>query len=448
MLLISGGYLLLLAIAGYIINYVGGAWGNVISIAFVILGGSVLAALLITERLRKEVKVFITKHFFANKYDYRVEWFKLIEQLERGEDSNCYRTATHIICSSLSIQQGALIKKSSQGHYQVIYQQNFALQQANLLFLTEVDPFCQQHGWIIDVREFVMVEKSYPDLNLNTQLCKQQKVDIIVPIFMNKTVYGFFLLALPEEKGLLNWEDRDLLFSITKQLSNYLSLNEAKDRLAESKQFDAFNQMSAFLVHDLKNIQAQLALINGNAKRHKDNPAFIADVFETVESATYRLDKVLMQLRNKQVAQSTNNTIDVKKLIDKVVKQRNTQLPKVIANTDVDISISINEEMLASVLNHLLQNSQEATLDDGWVNITAVLSNNTLCIDIIDNGCGMSESFIVNRLFKPFDTTKGNAGMGIGVYEAKQFIEGVNGTMNVVSEENEGSQFKIVIPCE
>jgi putative PEP-CTERM system histidine kinase len=225
-------------------------------------------------------------------------------------------------------------------------------------------------------------------------------------------------------------------------------LNEAKDRLAESKQFDAFNQMSAFLVHDLKNIQAQLALINGNAKRHKDNPAFIADVFETVESATYRLDKVLMQLRNKQVAQSTNNTIDVKKLIDKVVKQRNTQLPKVIANTDVDISISINEEMLASVLNHLLQNSQEATLDDGWVNITAVLSNNTLCIDIIDNGCGMSESFIVNRLFKPFDTTKGNAGMGIGVYEAKQFIEGVNGTMNVVSEENEGSQFKIVIPCE
>jgi putative PEP-CTERM system histidine kinase len=293
-----------------------------------------------------------------------------------------------------------------------------------------------------------MVEKSYPDLNLNTQLCKQQKVDIIVPIFMNKTVYGFFLLALPEEKGLLNWEDRDLLFSITKQLSNYLSLNEAKDRLAESKQFDAFNQMSAFLVHDLKNIQAQLALINGNAKRHKDNPAFIADVFETVESATYRLDKVLMQLRNKQVAQSTNNTIDVKKLIDKVVKQRNTQLPKVIANTDVDISISINEEMLASVLNHLLQNSQEATLDDGWVNITAVLSNNTLCIDIIDNGCGMSESFIVNRLFKPFDTTKGNAGMGIGVYEAKQFIEGVNGTMNVVSEENEGSQFKIVIPCE
>lgn len=448
MLLISGGYLLLLSIAGYIINYMGGAWGNVISIAFVILGGTVLAALLITERLRKEVKVFITKHFFANKYDYRVEWLKSIEQLEIGENNNCYHTATHIICSSLNTQQGALIKKHSQGYYQAIYQQNFALQQTDLSFLADVDEFCQQKGWIIDVREFVKVEDSYPGLTVNTQLCQQQKIDIIVPIFINKMVYGFFLLALPDEQGLLNWEDRDLLFSITKQLSNYLSLNEANDRLAESKQFDAFNQMSAFLVHDLKNIQAQLALINSNAKRHKDNPAFIEDVFETVESATYRLDKVLMQLRNKQVAETSKHNVDVEKLIANVVKQRNIQLPNVISNVDVKKLISINEETFSSVLNHLLQNSQEATLDDGWVKITAKLSNNALYIDILDNGCGMSEEFVANRLFKPFDTTKGNAGMGIGVYEAKQFIEGLKGTLKVISEENQGSQFKIVIPCE
>ena len=448
MLLISGGYLLLLSIAGYIINYLGGAWGNVISIAFVILGGYVLAALLITERLRKEVKVFITKHFFANKYDYRVEWLKSIEQLEIGKNDNCYHTATHIICSWLNIQQGALIRKHSQGYYHAIYQQNFAFEQTDLFFLGEVDDFCQQQGWIIDVREFARVEKSYPNLSLDAQLCEQQNIDIIVPIFMNKVVYGFFLLALPEGQTLLNWEDRDLLFSITKQLSNYLSLNEANEKLAESKQFDAFNQMSAFLVHDLKNIQAQLALINSNAKRHKDNPAFIDDVFETVESATSRLDKLLIQLRNKQAAQSTKNNVDVKNLIDKVVKQRNIQLPKVISNIDVDTLISINEEVLSTVLNHLLQNSQEATADDGWVKITAEFSENKLYINIVDNGCGMSATFIAERLFKPFDTTKGNAGMGIGVYEAKQFIEGVNGSIKVFSKENKGSQFKIVIPCE
>lgn len=448
MLLISGFYLLLLAIAGYVINYFGGAWGDVISIAFIILGGSVLAALLITERLRSEVKVFITKHFFANKYDYRVEWLKSIEQLEIGENDDCYHTATHIICSSLNIHQGALIKKLSPSQYQPIYQQNFQLEQNELHFLVAVDQFCQQHGWIIDIRELVMVEKSYPGLVLDARACEQKNIDIIIPIFMNKSVYGFFLLALPEEQGVLNWEDRDLLFSISKQLSNYLSLNEANDSLAESKQFDAFNRMSAFLVHDLKNIQAQLALINSNAKRHRDNPAFIDDVFETIDSATGRLDKVLAQLRNKQVVESKKKSIDVQTLIQRVVEQRNVQLPHISAQLAIDSVISIDEETLFSVLNHLLQNAQEATNESGWVKISAEKISNNLHLAIVDNGCGMSMDFIKNRLFKPFDTTKGNAGMGIGVYEAKQFVESIGGTMQVTSFEDEGSIFTLVIPCD
>ncbi|AAZ27644.1 XrtA/PEP-CTERM system histidine kinase PrsK [Colwellia psychrerythraea] len=447
MLLISGLYLLLLAIAGYVINYFGGAWGDVISIAFIILGGSVLAALLIAERLRREVKVFITKHFFANKYDYRVEWLKSIEQLEIGENDDCYHTATHIMCSSLNIHQGALIKKVTKNHYQAIYQQNFELEQSDLHFLIAVDQFCQQNGWIIDVRELAMVEDSYPGLVLDARACEQKNIDMIIPIFMNKVVYGFFLLALPEEQGELNWEDRDLLFSLSKQLSNYLSLNEANESLAESKQFDAFNRMSAFLVHDLKNIQAQLALVNSNAKRHRDNPAFIDDVFETIESATGRLDKVLTQLRNKQVVESTKKTIDVQALIETVIEQRNVQLPHISAQLAIDNMISIDEETFSSVLNHLLQNAQEATNESGWVKISAERICNNLHISIVDNGCGMSVYFIRNRLFKPFDTTKGNAGMGIGVYEAKQFVESIGGTMQVASFENEGSIFTLVIPC-
>jgi putative PEP-CTERM system histidine kinase len=448
MLLISGLYLLLLAIAGYAINYFGGTWGDVISIAFILLGGSVLAALLITESLRREVKVFITKHFFANKYDYRVEWLKSIEQLEIGENDDCYHTATHIICSSLNIHQGALIKKVTPSQYQPLYQQNFQLEQNELHFLVAVDQFCQQHGWIIDIRELAMVEESYPGLVLDARACAQKNIDIIIPIFMNKSVYGFFLLALPEEQGVLNWEDRDLLFSISKQLSNYLSLNEANESLAESKQFDAFNRMSAFLVHDLKNIQAQLALINSNAKRHRDNPAFIDDVFETIDSATGRLDKVLTQLRNKQVVESTKKSTDVQRLIERVVEQRNIQLPHISVQLAIDSMISIDEETFFSVLNHLLQNAQEATNENGWVKINAEIISNNLHIAIIDNGCGMSMDFIKNRLFKPFDTTKGNAGMGIGVYEAKQFVESIGGMMQVTSFENEGSIFTLVIPCD
>jgi signal transduction histidine kinase len=60
----------------------------------------------------------------------------------------------------------------------------------------------------------------------------------------------------------------------------------------------------------------------------------------------------------------------------------------------------------------------------------------------------MSTEFIKTRLFKPFDTTKGNAGMGIGVYEAKQFIESIAGTIKVTSRENQGSIFDIRLPIK
>mgnify|MGYP000499697300 CR=1 FL=1 len=448
MLMISGLYLLLLAFAGYVINYFGGAWGDVVSIAFVILGGTVLAALLVTEKLRREVKVFITKHFFANKYDYRIEWLKSIDQLSNSKSDNYYQAATQIICSTLNIEQGALISKASMGTYKLLYQQDLELENSQLHHLSVVDQYCQQHGWIIDVREYASIESSYPELALDIEFCRSQHIDIIIPIFKNEHVFGFFLLTLPKGRSLLNWEDRDLLFAISKQLSNYMSLNEANDRLAESKQFDAFHRMSAFLVHDLKNVQAQLGLINANAKRHRDNPAFIDDVFETIDSATERLDKVLNQLRNKQVAESAKKRVSVNQLMAQVAKQCNVASPQVTLEVSVEIEIVIEQETFYSVLNHLVQNAQEATADDGWVKIRAELIANNLHIAVLDNGCGMSDDFIKNRLFKPFDTTKGNAGMGIGVYEAKQFIESAGGTMQVTSFEDEGSIFHLTIPSE
>ena len=446
MLLISGLYLLILSVAGYVINYVGGAWGDVISIAFIVLGGTVLAALLITEKLRREVKVFITKHFFANKFDYRIEWLKSIDQLEIGSSDDYYHTAMNTICSTLDISKGAFVKKISRGNYKVVYQQYMPIEKHLLTKLLPVDDFCDKRGWIVDVREFSSVENSYPELVLDVDFCRQRHIDIIIPMFKNKAVFGFFLLAMPLERGYLNWEDRDLLFAQSKQLSNYLSLNEANEKLAESKQFDAFHRMSAFLVHDLKNVQAQLGLINSNAKRHRDNPAFIDDVFETIESATERLEKVLTQLRNKQVAESDKKRVSINQLIKKVVEQCNVRLPKVSVELTENITIITEEDTLYSVLNHLIQNAQEATKDSGWVKVRVSQLEGNLHIAVLDNGTGMTEDFIKHRLFKPFDTTKGNAGMGIGVYEAKQFVEGLGGTMQVTSFEDNGSIFHLSLP--
>lgn len=448
MLMIAGAYLLLMAFAGYVINYVGGEWGSLVSIGFLMLSGIVLFALLITESLRRRVKVFIAKNFFANKYEYRDEWLNLIEKIETTSGENHYQMATQIMMSKVDALGGAIIKRVTNQNYQQQYSHGIEINENIEEQLIKVGVFCQKQGWIVDVNEYEQSPNIYPELLLDVACCRLQNIQIIVPVFIGKAFYGLFVLANESKIKQLNWEDRDLLFAVSKQLGNFISLYEATDKLSESKQFDAFNRMSAFLVHDLKNVQAQLALITTNAEKHRNNPEFVDDVFETVESATERLGKVLSQLRKKHVEQSTNRQVELSTIIEKVVLQCNIKKPAVSFEHHGNCSTLIDHESFHSVIHHLIQNAQEATEKDGWVKVILAEKKRTISITIEDNGCGMSEEFMNTRLFKPFDTTKGNAGMGIGVFEAKQFFESMAGVIKVESTLGQGTKFTINLPTE
>lgn len=446
MLMIAGLYLLAMAVAGYLINYFGGEWGELVSFGFFILGSIVLAVLLITESVRRRVKVFISKHFFANKYEYREEWLELIGKIETATAENYYQMSLKIMMSKVDATGGVILKATGNNRFVVAHSDGIELDESFNKDLELLGNFTKRQGWIIDINEYSQNPLSYPGLFIQPKIWHAVGVNILVPILIGKDFYGFFVLSNSNEENKLNWEDRDLLFAIAKQLGNFISLNEANDKLAEAKQFDAFNQMSAFLVHDLKNIQAQLALITSNAIQHRDNPEFVDDVFETVESATERLAKVLTQLRNKQVAQSTSRKVDLGDIIKRVIAQRNVIQPQVtLQNKDNCLAI-LDDERFFSVMNHLIQNAQEASDEDGKVEVIIEKQKSKINIVVSDNGCGMSATFVKTRLFKPFDTTKGNAGMGIGVFEAKQFFESVAGSLMVESTEGEGTKMIICLP--
>jgi signal transduction histidine kinase len=72
---------------------------------------------------------------------------------------------------------------------------------------------------------------------------------------------------------------------------------QATEALLEVRKFDAFNRMSAFVVHDLKNIVAQLSLMMKNAKRLHNNPEFQQDMLMTVENSLDRMRQLMLQLR-------------------------------------------------------------------------------------------------------------------------------------------------------
>ena len=231
------------------------------------------------------------------------------------------------------------------------------------------------------------------------------------------------------------------------QLTNALALSHASDALSRSRQFEAYNRLSAFLVHDLKNLVAQISLIVKNAEKHKHNPEFIDDSIATLENVVQKIDQLLNQLKKGRVKNDNKIIINLAEVIQDVAKQQAGNKPTLQLAANLDkIEVLGEKEKMTAILGHLVQNAQEATPENGFVSLELSRNEHQAIIKVIDNGSGMDNKFIAERLFKPFDTTKGNAGMGIGVYEAHEYIVKHSGSCDVESSLGEGTTFTIKLP--
>ncbi|QDO99961.1 XrtA/PEP-CTERM system histidine kinase PrsK [Thalassotalea sp. PS06] len=444
-LVLSGVYLLLLAFAGYVIRFLDGQWSELLSVAFMCLGLLVLFAVLLTQNLRNKIRVFISKHFFANRYDYRLEWLNLIAAIERSHSEDIYENASSALSEVLQLDGCIYLQLNNVNRFEVMNYGQLKPGMASMGQLDSLVDYFQQQAWIIDLSEVKSSPETYKGLEIDHICLLNDNIEILVPVFFQQHLTGVFAMTRPANKGVLNWEDRDFLFALTKQLGNYLSLQEAQKQLTQTQQFAVFHRMSAFVLHDLKNIQAQLGLITANAERHKNNPEFISDVFATVESASSRLQKVVRQLANKSLEKikEPKQQVNVQALLVESVKLANVHKPQVKMECEADLYVYADKERFAGVLMHLIENAQQASKPDDHVQLIGKKQENRLILSIRDRGCGMTQAFIRDKLFTPFSTTKGNAGMGIGVYEARQFFEENSGVMSVQSEVDKGTTFTI-----
>jgi signal transduction histidine kinase len=112
---------------------------------------------------------------------------------------------------------------------------------------------------------------------------------------------------------------------------------------------------------------------------------------------------------------------------------------------DGGLDVLADRQRLERVLGHLIQNAIEATPADGKVALLLRREGLSAVIELSDSGHGMSEQFIRERLFKPFDSTK-PAGMGIGMFESRDYLCGIGGRLEVNSAPGQGSTFRIILP--
>ncbi len=448
-LLGAGSYLVLMSLAGYFIKVYGGIWGNVLQISFIFLAVIFLSIFFISGKIRALAKIYFGKHFFQHRYDYREEWIKLSDTIATLHSVN--ELSSFIVTTLAEMTDssgGGLWSANEQGDFVLIESQNLNENGQSLILKTEkLVPFLETKQWLIDFVEYFNDPDIYAGIDLNTWHDKFDDIWLIIPLIRQDKLEAFVILTEPRVYRKLDWQDYDLLKTVSIQLVNALALSKASDDLSRAKQFEAYNRFSAFLVHDLKNLVAQIALIVKNSAKHKHNPEFIDDSIETLENVVKKIDGILKQLKKGNIEAALKEKIDLAAVLKSVVIQQASNKPNVeIDIINDDCFILAEFEKMVAILGHLVQNAQEATPDSGSVKIILIKQIDRLCVKIIDTGEGMDEQFIQQRLFQPFDTTKGNAGMGIGVYEANEYIQQLAGQIKVESVVGKGTTFSIKLP--
>lgn len=445
----TGLYLVLMSAAGFYIRDFGGSWGDIAQITFVILALILLATLFISGQIRALIKVNFSKHFFQYRYDYREEWLKLsktIANLDSVSDLSglILKTMEDLVESC----GGGLWLKNELGDFYLSEQHNLGFE-AEQIF-SQQEPFISfinDKQWVIDFAEYNNNPEIYDGIDLSIWNPVKNQIWLIVPFLRLNKLIAFVVLTQPRVPRVLNWEDHDLLKTAGLQLTHALALNQTVDELSRSRQFEAFSRLSAFVVHDLKNLVAQIALIVKNAEKHKRNPDFIDDSVDTLENVVSKMQHIIDQLKKGKFESDPNKVVELNEIIKDVAAQQAGNKPTLEVNSITDqCQILAEPNKLTAVLGHLIQNAQDATEQNGFVRLELLTNKKYALIHISDNGVGMDKKFIAERLYKPFDTTKGNAGMGIGMYEARDYIVKHSGQIEVDSTPGQGTRFTLKLP--
>ena len=452
-LLGAGIYLLAMATGGYYLRLYGGNWGQVIQAIFLFAAVLVLLVILFSGQVRARIKVFLNKHFFNYKYDYREEWLRFIKTLSTLDESTQLRELTiRAVAEIVDSPGGLLWLKGDTGQYQNAANWNTP----PMMERAERDSgqlvrFLETTEWVIAIDEYKRTPERYSGLLMPEWLLQLPRAWLVVPLMQHERLLGFMVLLRPRAPRDIEWEDSDLLKTAGRQVASHLAQLQATEALFDARQFETFNRFSAYVVHDLKNLVAQLSLVVSNAAKHKHNPQFMEDAIQTVDHCVRKMNHLLAQLRmgwnQGRGRAQVEKTIRLAEVLEEAVAARQSREPAPeLSCRDADLQVRADPSRLGTVVGHVIQNAQEATPPGGQVKVVLYRSDSHAIIEVQDTGCGMEPQFIRDRLFRPFESTKGKSGMGIGAYETREWAREHGGEVEVQSQPGQGTTFRILLP--
>jgi putative PEP-CTERM system histidine kinase len=428
---------------------VAGRWAPAVRVALFSIGLLAMVVFATSDSVRAQVAVMLKKHLMEPKFDYREEWLRLIETMtDESLDLSLDKRAIKSLAQIVPAESGQLwFRDAETNQFTAIAAWDEPLDERTTSATNPFVEFLAEKGWVIDLRDIHRNPEDYVGVDAETIKATLPGVDLLIPLLHENKLIGYAALRRLESKFALNYEDHDLLKTAGKQVASFLVQARASEKLAEARQFEAYNRFTAFVMHDLKNAIAQQSLVVDNAEKHKRNPEFIDDAIETIKAGVRRLRRVLRYLQQRPLGEPWQR-VELSKLLYTVASECSDREPSPrVRCPESPVFIRADRERLEMALGHAVRNAQDATDRDGEIFLEGLVADSTVNIIVRDSGRGMDLDFIRNRLFRPFDSTKGADGMGIGAYQLRETVRSIGGDLSVASQPGEGTAITITLPC-
>ncbi len=442
----------MLALASTAVSRAGGNFAVAAQFLVLMLAGALLAGFFLSRRVRLVARVWAAKHFFEHRYDYRAEWLRFTATLNRPEagGSSLGARVVKALADMVDSGGGGLFIAGALGAPEIsaAWPKGIVTSpaQADLAALAR---WGAQHGRIIQFDEVRAGTAPAQEAAATPGwIVDDHSIWIAIPLLHLDTLEGLVLLTRPPVNRALDWEDFDLLKVAGSQAASHLAEARGAEALSESVRFDEFHRRFAFMMHDVKNLTSQMALLARNVERHGDNPDFRVDMVATLQLSASRLGQMMQRLSQQERVRIERLTAVSVIGVAQAVARAKAPLLAVHVTGDAASLALADAETLEQILVHLVQNGIDATVAadrHSPVTIDIAETADQILIVVADHGIGMSPEFVHSRLFRPFSSTK-DGGFGIGVYQARQLAMAMHGSLTVDSREGEGSRFILSLP--
>ncbi len=443
-LVIIGAYLLGMMVVTQSLSLLGGEVGRLVQIGFLVLASIAAVLWLPSQRMRGWIRVTVAKHLFQHRYDYRQEWLRFTQTIGHAasRSESFHERAVKALADITESPGGLLLSPNEEAELELVARWQWpTIQHSAPAGSYQLAAMLEERNFVLDLDEVrAGIDRIGENALVPDWLRNAEDAWAVVPLLHFDRLVGAVVLARPKAQRALDWEDFDLLRVVGQQLASYLAEQSGQEALMEANRFDEFNRRIAFVMHDIKNLASQLALLVRNAEKHADNPEFRADMLVTLRNSADKLNALLARLGRYGSGQvSTRELIDLAGVAERVVA-RFDGIHDVTITRSETCTVYADAEGVEQALIHLVQNAIDASEAGSPVFVQVSSDGLSGLIEIVDSGAGMSPAFVRNGLFKPFVSSK-NGGFGIGAYEAREIIRAMGGRLNVESQEGIGSRF-------